>query len=80
MRELSISLDDDAEISLRIFMERTRTASDQEAVLLALRSAALLTDRHWLSEVIGYAVREIPMGRDPSAWFAEEPTPGASWR
>ena len=69
MRELSISLDHDAEISLRIFMERTRTADERDALHLALRSAALLIDRTWLSEVIERAIQHIP---------DEEPTPERS--
>ena len=60
MRELTIPIDADTEIGLRMFMERTRTPDEAAAALLALRAATLLTDAGWLSYVIQDAVRYLP--------------------
>jgi hypothetical protein len=60
MRDLTISLDEDTELGLRIFMERTRTTNMPEAISLAVRAAALLSDPHWLGDVVQRAVRDIP--------------------
>jgi hypothetical protein len=60
MRDLCISLDADAELGLKLFMEHTRTTNERDALSLALRTAALLIDRSWLNEVIERAVRDIP--------------------
>ena len=74
MRDLTISLDEDTELGLRLFMERTRTTNVPEAISLALRAATLLSDPHWLGEVMQRAVRDIPAQEPASeSW---EPFPG----
>jgi hypothetical protein len=60
MRELTIPIDADMEIGLRVFMERTRTTDETEAARLALRAATLITEPAWLGSVIQGAVRDLP--------------------
>ena len=66
MRELTITIDEDTEIGLKTFMERTRTPDEAAAAGLALRAVMLMIEPGWLSYAIQGAVRDQLGGR--AAW------------